>query len=141
MTEQIYKGKKVAFCTLGCKLNFSETSTISHKFEDLGFEKVGFKEIADVYVINSCSVTAESDKKSRNIIRSAVKRNPDSLVIVTGCYAQLNSKEIAEIDGVDVILGSGEKDKITECLEDLSKKKDKVINVAGYKDIKKYFSA
>ncbi len=141
MTEQIYKGKKVAFCTLGCKLNFSETSTISHKFEELGFEKVGFKDIADVYVINSCSVTAESDKKSRNFIRSAIKRNPESLVIVTGCYAQLKSKEIAEIDGVDVILGSGEKAKITEFLEDLSKKRDKVINVTGYKEITNFFSA
>lgn len=141
MAEQQYKGRKVAFYTLGCKLNFSETSTFSHKFEEIGFEKVDFKDIADVYVINSCSVTAESDKKSRNIIRSAVKRNPDSLVIVTGCYAQLKSKEIAEIEGVDVILGSGEKSRITEFLEDLSKKRDKVINVTGYKEIKNFFSA
>jgi threonylcarbamoyladenosine tRNA methylthiotransferase MtaB len=141
MAEQQYKGRKVAFYTLGCKLNFSETSTLSHKFEEIGFEKVDFKDIADVYVINSCSVTAESDKKSRNIIRSAVKRNPDSLVIVTGCYAQLKSKEIAEIEGVDVILGSGEKSRITEYLEDLTKKNDKVINVTGYKEIKNFFSA
>ena len=80
-----YTGKKAAFFTLGCKLNFSETSTIARHFETMGFERVDFKEQADVYVVNSCSVTAESDKKSRNIIRQAIRRNPKAVVAVTGC--------------------------------------------------------
>ncbi len=141
MAEGKYKGKKVAFSTLGCKLNYSETSTLARKFEELGFERVSFKDVADVYVINSCSVTAESDKKSRNIIRSAVKRNPDSKVIVTGCYAQLKSEEIARIEGVDVVLGNGEKFNITDYIAVPGKNDKVIVAVSEFRDIKNFFSA
>ena len=104
-----YQGKKAAFYTLGCKLNFSETSTIAKSFEEVGFEKVDFKENADVYVINTCSVTNQGDKSSRNIIRQAAKKNPNAMVIVVGCYAQLKPDEIGHIDGVDMVLGTQEK--------------------------------
>lgn len=141
MTEQEYKGKRVAFFTLGCKLNFSETSTIARKFEEMGFERVDYKETADVYVVNSCSVTAESDKKSRNMIRAGIKRNPEALMMVTGCYAQLKSKEISEIEGVDYVLGSGEKMNITSYINDLHKTESPVIHITDHRKIKDYFSS
>ena len=141
MTEREYKGKKVAFCTLGCKLNFSETSSIARKFEELGFERVDYREKADVYVLNSCSVTAESDKKSRNMIRSAIKRNPDALMMVTGCYAQLKSDEIAEIEGVDYILGSGEKLTMTSYINGFEKNETPVVRITDHRKIKNFFSA
>ncbi len=100
---------KVAFYTLGCKLNFAETSTIGRQFTDAGFAKVDFSETADVYVINTCSVTENADKKCRNIVRKANKTNPDATVMVIGCYAQLKPKEISQIKGVDVVLGANEK--------------------------------
>lgn len=141
MTERDFTGKKVAFFTLGCKLNFSETSTMARKFTDLGFEKVDFKEVADVYVVNSCSVTAESDKKSRNMIRSAISRNPNAVMMVTGCYAQLKSADIASIEGVDYVLGSGEKLNITSYINDLHKADQPVVQITDYKKIKDFFSA
>lgn len=130
-----YQGKTVAFCTLGCKLNFSETSTMAQKFESLGFERIRFKEQADVYVINSCSVTAESDKKSRNYIRSAIRRNPNALVLVTGCYAQLKADELEQIEGIDYILGSAEKLNITSYLNDLVKSEEAVVSLTPFKEI------
>ncbi|WP_299582293.1 tRNA (N(6)-L-threonylcarbamoyladenosine(37)-C(2))-methylthiotransferase MtaB [uncultured Sunxiuqinia sp.] len=117
-----FSGKKAAFFTLGCKLNFSETSTIARHFEVKGFDRVGFKEKADVYVINSCSVTAESDKKSRNMIRQAIRRNPEALVVVTGCYAQLQADVIGEIPGVDYILGTNAKFRMTDFFDDFNKR-------------------
>ena len=113
---------KVAFYTLGCKLNFAETSTISRQFEEEGFEKVEFEEFADVYVINTCSVTDNADKKNRYIIRSALKSNPEGFIIVVGCYAQLKPEEISNIEGVDLVLGATEKFKINDYLHDLTKK-------------------
>jgi threonylcarbamoyladenosine tRNA methylthiotransferase MtaB len=104
-----YKGKKAAFYTLGCKLNFSETSTIAGAFKEVGFERVGFEEEADVYVINTCSVTNQGDKASRNIVRQAVKKNPNAMVIVVGCYSQLKPDEVGHIEGVDMVLGTQEK--------------------------------
>jgi len=141
MTEKDFTGKKVAFFTLGCKLNFSETSTMARKFADLGFEKVDFKEVADVYVVNSCSVTAESDKKSRNMIRSAISRNPNAVMMVTGCYAQLKSADIASIEGVDYVLGSGEKLNITSYINDLQKTVQPVVQITDHKKIKDFFTA
>ena len=117
-----FSGKKAAFYTLGCKLNFSETSTIARHFEVKGIGRVDFKEKADVYVINSCSVTAESDKKSRNIIRQAIRRNPDALVVVTGCYAQLQADIIGKISGVDYILGTNAKFRMTDFFNDFQKR-------------------
>jgi threonylcarbamoyladenosine tRNA methylthiotransferase MtaB len=108
--------KKVAFYTLGCKLNFSETSTISRLFEDAGFAKVNFDEHPDVYVINTCSVTENADKKCKQLVKRAKKINPDSFVVIVGCYAQLKPTEIAQITGVNMVLGANEKFNILEHL-------------------------
>jgi threonylcarbamoyladenosine tRNA methylthiotransferase MtaB len=101
--------KKVAFYTLGCKLNYAETSSISRRVEAAGFEILPFEEKADIYVINTCSVTDNADKKCRNIVRRARKQNQDSNIVVIGCYAQLKPQEIADIKGVDLVLGAAEK--------------------------------
>ncbi|MBT5977266.1 MAG: tRNA (N(6)-L-threonylcarbamoyladenosine(37)-C(2))-methylthiotransferase MtaB, partial [Flavobacteriales bacterium] len=101
--------KTVAFYTLGCKLNFSETSSISRLFEDGGYAKVDFRDRPDIYVINTCSVTDHADKKCRNLVRRAKKNNPEAFIAVVGCYAQLKPDEIAQIEGVDVVLGANEK--------------------------------
>lgn len=110
--------KTVAYYTLGCKLNFSETSSIANNLQDAGYAKVNFDEGADIYVINTCSVTDFADKKCRNIIRKAKKLNPESFVIVVGCYAQLKPKEISEITGVNLVLGANEKFNIIKYLEE-----------------------
>ncbi|MGB3947249.1 MAG: tRNA (N(6)-L-threonylcarbamoyladenosine(37)-C(2))-methylthiotransferase MtaB [Bacteroidia bacterium] len=114
--------KKVAFHTLGCKLNFSETSTIGRLFEEQGYQKVDFKEPSDVYVINTCSVTANADKECKQIVKSALNVSPDAYVVVVGCYAQLKPEEIANIEGVDLVLGASEKFKLLNYLNDLTKK-------------------
>lgn len=113
--------KSVAFYTLGCKLNYSETSTISRTFEDRGYKKVGFTEKPDIFVINTCSVTDSADKKCRKIVREALKINPMGFVAVLGCYAQLKPEEIAEIPGVDAVLGAAEKFKIHELIHSFDK--------------------
>lgn len=113
--------KSVAFHTLGCKLNFSETSTISRMMENEGFEKRKFDEIADVYVINTCSVTENADKECRYLVRQIQRKSPKSLVVITGCYAQLKPKEIAEIPGVDLVLGAAEKFNIAQHIKELAK--------------------
>ena len=113
--------KKVAFYTLGCKLNFSETSTIARSFADEGFDRVDFSEKADMYVINTCSVTDNADKKFKTIVKKAQKINPDAFVAAVGCYAQLKPEELADVDGVDLVLGATEKFKITDYINDLTK--------------------
>ncbi|MCZ4318338.1 tRNA (N(6)-L-threonylcarbamoyladenosine(37)-C(2))-methylthiotransferase MtaB [Aequorivita viscosa] len=113
--------KKVAFYTLGCKLNFSETSTIARSFEGEGFQRVDFSEVADIYVINTCSVTENADKRFKTIVKQAQKANPNAFVAAVGCYAQLKPHELADVDGVDLVLGATEKFKITDYLNDLSK--------------------
>jgi threonylcarbamoyladenosine tRNA methylthiotransferase MtaB len=113
--------KSVAFHTLGCKLNFSETSTLSRTLEAEGFVKKEFEEEADVYVINTCSVTENADKECRQLVRRIQRRKPDALVVITGCYAQLKPKEIASIEGVDLVLGAAEKFNIAEHLRELAK--------------------
>src|SRR5690554_1052916 len=113
--------KKVAFYTLGCKLNFSETSTIARKFEQEDFVRVDFSESADIYVINTCSVTDNADKRFKTIVKQAQKANPKAFVAAVGCYAQLKPEELAAVDGVDLVLGATEKFKITDYLNDLSK--------------------
>ncbi|HEY0030898.1 MAG TPA: tRNA (N(6)-L-threonylcarbamoyladenosine(37)-C(2))-methylthiotransferase MtaB [Bacteroidia bacterium] len=114
--------KTVAFHTLGCKLNFSETSTIARLFEEQGYQKVDFKQPSDVYVINTCSVTANADKECKQIVRSALAVSPDAYVVVVGCYAQLKPEEIANIEGVDLVLGASEKFKLLNYLNDLTKR-------------------
>ncbi|TBN04774.1 tRNA (N(6)-L-threonylcarbamoyladenosine(37)-C(2))-methylthiotransferase MtaB [Hyunsoonleella flava] len=113
--------KKVAFYTLGCKLNFSETSTIARSFVNEGFDRVDFSEKADIYVINTCSVTENADKRFKTIVKQAQKGNPEAFVAAVGCYAQLKPQELADVNGVDLVLGATEKFKITDYLNDLSK--------------------
>lgn len=113
--------KKVAFYTLGCKLNFSETSTIARDFQNEGFQRVDFEEIADIYVINTCSVTDNADKQFKQIVKKAMKLNDKAFVAAVGCYAQLKPEELAAVDGVDLVLGATEKFKITDYITDLSK--------------------
>jgi threonylcarbamoyladenosine tRNA methylthiotransferase MtaB len=113
--------KSVAFHTLGCKLNFSETSTLGRLLEQEGFEKKGFDDIADVYVINTCSVTDNADKECRMLVRRIQRKAPESMVVITGCYAQLKPAEIAAIEGVDLVLGAAEKFNIAQHLRTLTK--------------------
>ncbi|WP_121965799.1 tRNA (N(6)-L-threonylcarbamoyladenosine(37)-C(2))-methylthiotransferase MtaB [Myroides sp. N17-2] len=113
--------KKVAFYTLGCKLNFSETSTIARNFTEEGFDRVDFEEVADIYVINTCSVTENADKQFKQIVKKAQKKNDKAFVAAVGCYAQLKPEELASVDGVDLVLGATEKFKITDYINDLSK--------------------
>jgi threonylcarbamoyladenosine tRNA methylthiotransferase MtaB len=115
------KRRTVAFHTLGCKLNYSETSTLSRMLENDGFEKKEFDELADVYVINTCSVTDNADKECRQLVRRIQRKSPESLIVITGCYAQLKPKEIAAIPGVDLVLGAAEKFNIATHLCELTK--------------------
>ncbi|WP_410880045.1 tRNA (N(6)-L-threonylcarbamoyladenosine(37)-C(2))-methylthiotransferase MtaB [Myroides sp. DW712] len=113
--------KKVAFYTLGCKLNFSETSTIARSFVDEGFDRVEFEDVADIYVINTCSVTENADKQFKQIVKKAQKKNDKAFIAAVGCYAQLKPAELANVDGVDLVLGATEKFKLTDYINDLSK--------------------
>lgn len=113
--------KKVAFYTLGCKLNFSETSTIARNLQDEGFDRVDFEEVADMYVINTCSVTENADKQFKQVVRKAMKLNDKAFVAAVGCYAQLKPEELANVDGVDLVLGATEKFKLADYVNDLSK--------------------
>ncbi len=115
------KKRSVAFHTLGCKLNFSETSTLSRLMESEGFEKKEFDDLADVYVINTCSVTDNADKECRQLVRRIQRKSPESFVVITGCYAQLKPKEIASIPGVDLVLGAAEKFNIAQHINELAK--------------------
>lgn len=117
--RNIKEVNKVAFYTLGCKLNFSETSTIARSFEQEGFTRVDFSEKADIYVINTCSVTQNADKKFKYYVHKARKANKDAFVVGIGCYAQLQPEELADVDGVDLVLGATEKFKVTNYLNDL----------------------
>lgn len=125
--------KKIAFYTLGCKLNFSETSTISRLFEEAGFAKVDFEDTPDIYVINTCSVTENADKKCKQLVRRAKKINPNCFVIIVGCYAQLKPEEIAKMEGVNMVLGANEKFNILDHLDKLETA-DKTI--VSYENIK-----
>ncbi len=116
--------KKVAFYTLGCKLNFSETSTISRLFEDAGVAKVEFEEKPDIYIINTCSVTENADKKCKQLVKKALKINPEAFIAIIGCFAQLKPVEIGKIPGVDLVLGANEKFNILEHLENIDKKNE-----------------
>jgi len=113
--------KKVAFYTLGCKLNYSETSTIARSFENEGFDRVDFSDRADIYVINTCSVTENADKRFKTIVKQAQKVNPNAFIAAIGCYAQLKPEALADVNGVDLVLGATEKFKITDYLNDLTK--------------------
>lgn len=133
--------KKVAFYTLGCKLNYAETATIERQFLEKGFSSVQFSEKADVYVINTCSVTSHADKKCRNIIKKAVKNAPGSFVAVVGCYSQLQSDLLAAIPGVDLVLGSREKLKMFDYVTDFSKKEQAEVYSCEILKIKEFDSS
>ena len=121
LSLQLIMNKKVAFYTLGCKLNYSETSTLGRLLNNAGFETVEFTDVPDVYVINTCSVTENADKKCKKIVKEALKISPDAYVTIVGCYAQLKPQEIAEIPGVDMVLGAAEKFMLVDYLTDLTK--------------------
>lgn len=132
---------KVAFHTLGCKLNFSETSAIGNQFLQKGFDIVDFKEEADVYVINTCTVTENAEKECRQIVRKAMRQNPGAFVAVTGCYAQLRADEISKIVGVDAVLGSNEKFKLFEYFEQFEKQEYSCVYVSPSETLNEYNSA
>jgi threonylcarbamoyladenosine tRNA methylthiotransferase MtaB len=133
--------KKVAFYTLGCKLNFSETATISRNFLDEGFNRVEFSEFADVYVINTCSVTENADKRFKTIVKQAQRSNPEAFVVAVGCYAQLQPEELAAVNGVDLVLGATEKFKITDYLNELTKNESAAIHSCEIEDADFYVSS
>ena len=128
MIEEAVETKSVAFYTLGCKLNFSETSTIARSFKTEGFERKEFDEKADTYVINTCSVTENADKRFKSIVKKAYSKNEDAFIIAIGCYAQLKPEELADVEGVDLVLGATEKFNITDYLNQLSKVEPAVIH-------------
>lgn len=130
--------KRVAFYTLGCKLNFSETSTISRMFEDRGYEKVDFTDKPDIFIINTCSVTENADKKCKKIVKEAKKISPTSYVTIIGCYAQLKPKEISEIKGVDAVLGAAEKFRLFEYLDDFTSKNQPQVFASEIQEAKAY---
>ncbi len=127
--------KKVAFYTLGCKLNFSETSTLSRLFEEGGYAKVDFEEHPDIFIINTCSVTENADKKCKQLVRRALKINPEGLIAIVGCYAQLKPEEIGKIPGVDLVLGANEKFNVLDHIEKISAKLEK--SIVQFDSIKK----
>lgn len=141
LMQAVSKKKTVAFHTLGCKLNFSETSTLSRQLEADGFEKREFNDLADVYVINTCSVTDNADKECRMLVRRIQRKAPESLVVITGCYAQLKPKEIAEIPGVDLVLGAAEKFNITKHIAELSKGDSTRISSCDIEDVSGFNSS
>ncbi len=133
--------KTVAFYTLGCKLNFSETSSIGRQLTEAGMVKVPFEAGADVYVVNTCSVTDNADKKCKKIVKEALRHNPNAFVAIVGCYAQLKPNEIAKIPGVDMVLGAAEKFNINNYLEDLSKKEIAVVKEGKIKEVLDYHAS
>lgn len=132
---------KVAFHTLGCKLNFAETSTIGEQFIKKGFSIVDYNDIADVYVINTCTVTEHADKECRQVVRRALRNNPDAFVVVTGCYAQLRPEEISQIEGVDIVLGSNEKFNLFNYLDNFEKKELSCIYVSPTDKLDSFYSS
>ncbi|MFA3782769.1 tRNA (N(6)-L-threonylcarbamoyladenosine(37)-C(2))-methylthiotransferase MtaB [Melioribacteraceae bacterium 4301-Me] len=133
--------QKVAFYTLGCKLNYSETSTISKQFLEKGFEVVDYNNAAQVYVINTCTVTENAEKDCRQIVRRALRNNPNAYIIVTGCYAQLRPQEIASIEGVDAVLGSNEKFEIFDKLNSFNKHLPSCVYVTPTEKLNSFHSA
>ena len=133
--------KKVAFYTLGCKLNFSETSTIARHFQDEGFDRVEFTEYADIYVINTCSVTENADKRFKTIVKQSQRINSEAFIVAVGCYAQLQPEELAAVNGVDLVLGATEKFKITDYLNELTKNETGAVHSCDIEDADFYVSS
>ncbi|MBO7313013.1 MAG: tRNA (N(6)-L-threonylcarbamoyladenosine(37)-C(2))-methylthiotransferase MtaB, partial [Alistipes sp.] len=135
------KQKRVSFHTLGCKLNFSESSTLAREFERGGYLRVEPSEPTDVAVINSCSVTEHADKKCRNIIRKIHRRNPNAIIAVTGCYAQLKPNDIAAIEGVDLVLSNNDKGDLFRRVEELSTKGHADVYSCSVENLTRFFPA
>ena len=133
--------KKVAFYTLGCKLNFSETATIARNIQNEGFDRVEFSDFADIYVINTCSVTENADKRFKTIVKQAQRANQSALIVAVGCYAQLQPEELADVNGVDLVLGATEKFKITDYLNQLTKNDTALIHSCEIADADFYVSS
>jgi threonylcarbamoyladenosine tRNA methylthiotransferase MtaB len=133
--------RKIAFCTLGCKLNFSETSTLARKFLENDFIRVPFDQIADVYVVNTCSVTENADKKCRQLLRRIAKQAPNAIIVATGCYAQLKPEELAAIDGVDIVAGADRKGNIFEYVNSVGEKRKAKIFSCEINETKSFFRA
>ena len=131
--------KTASFYTLGCRLNFSETSTIARDLENEGFARVEFESGADIYVINTCSVTDQADKKCRNVVRRALRYNSNAFIVVIGCYAQLKPKEISSIKGVDLVLGAQEKFNLKSFLHDIEKRKETQIENKHIKHVNEFY--
>lgn len=129
---------KIAFHTLGCKVNQYETEAISQRFQEAGYEVVGERDFADVYLINTCTVTAVADKKSRQYIRRMKKVNPDSVVAVTGCYAQISPEEVAAVEGVDIVTGTNEKSRLVEYVRQFMEDGQKQLHIKGYDELDSY---
>ena len=132
--------QRIAFFTLGCKLNFSESSTIARKMEDHGYAPVDFEEVADIYVINTCSVTDHADRKCKRIVKRALASNPEAYVVIIGCYAQLKPEEISQIEGVDLVLGAKEKFNLAEHLKTLEKGQKTKVETGAIKEVKEFRS-
>lgn len=130
--------KKVAFYTLGCKLNFSETSTIARIFEEKGYKKADFTDSPDIFIINTCSVTDNADKKCKKRVKEARKISPDAYITIIGCYAQLKPKEIASIPGVDAVLGASEKFRLVELLDGFVRKKETIVLASDIKEVNQF---
>ncbi len=137
----IYKNKKVAFQTLGCKLNFSESSTIARDFTQKGFSRVKFNEKADVYVINTCTVTDQADKKCRQAVKKITKQNPNAVVAVVGCYAQLKPDEISNIPGVNIVLGANEKFELFKFIKEFEKEKAPINHSCEIDEVEQFDAA
>lgn len=139
--DAMFYNRKVAYYTLGCKLNFSETSAIARSLTDLGYEKVAFEEIADYYIINTCSVTENADKKCKALVRQVKRRAEQAKIVIIGCYAQLKPNEIAAIDGIDMVLGANEKFKLQEHLEKLEDAQGSLVFASEIKQVDFYSEA
>ncbi|MEM8965206.1 MAG: tRNA (N(6)-L-threonylcarbamoyladenosine(37)-C(2))-methylthiotransferase MtaB [Bacteroidota bacterium] len=133
--------RSVAFYTLGCKLNYSETSTLGRMVEERGYRKINFQEGADIYIINTCSVTDNADKKCRKVVREALKYSPDAYVCIVGCYAQLKPREISEIPGVDAVLGAAEKFRLLDFLDGFQKKAEPQVFASEIAEARRFNSA
>lgn len=135
------KQKKAGFVTLGCKLNFSETSTIARQLEEVGIVRAQRGESADIYIINSCSVTEHADKKCRNIIRKIIRQNPEAIIAVTGCYAQLKPHDIAAIEGVDLVIGNNEKGSLSERVRQIAHKGKTAVYTCDTEELTSFFAS
>ena len=140
-TQATLTKTRVAFHTLGCKLNFSETAAIARDFSTSHYEKVAFDDPADVYVINTCSVTENADKRFKSLVSKVLRQYPDAFVAGIGCYAQLEPEQLAAVEGVDLVLGASEKFKLTQYLEDLKKKDHGQVHSCAIEEVTHYESS